>query len=68
MHNGHPRDLKKWPFDRGALIKVRFILAVAELYRPLLTVGRCSEVAVSSGLTVCDPVKEHFVIEQITFQ
>jgi hypothetical protein len=28
VHNGHPWDLKKWPFDRSALIKVRFILAV----------------------------------------
>jgi hypothetical protein len=52
VHNGHPRDPKKWPFDRGALIKVRFVLAVTQLYRPLLTGGRFSKVAVSSGLTV----------------
>ena len=52
VHNGHPRDLKKRPFHRGALIKVRFILAVTKLYWPLLTGGRCSEVVVSSGLTI----------------
>jgi hypothetical protein len=52
VHNGHPQDQKKWPFDRGALIKVRLILAVTELYWSLLTGGYCSEVAVSSGLTV----------------
>ncbi len=49
MQNGHPRDLKKWPFDRGA---VKAILAVTKLYWPLLTGGHCSEVTVSSGLTV----------------
>ncbi len=52
VHNGHPWTLKNWPFDRGALIKVRFILAIAELYRPLLTGGRCSEVVVKAGFTV----------------
>ncbi len=26
VYNGHPLNLKKWPFDRGALIKVRFRL------------------------------------------
>jgi hypothetical protein len=52
VHNGHPQNLKKWPFDRGALIKVRFILAVTKLYWPLLKGGHFSEVAVTSGLTV----------------
>jgi hypothetical protein len=52
VYNGHPWDLKKWPFDRGALIKVRFRLAIAELYWSLLTGGRCSEVVVKADLTV----------------
>ncbi len=62
VHNGHPRGLKKWPFDRGTLIKVRFILAVTELYRLMLTGGRCSEVAVSSGLTVCQIAFSPFLL------
>jgi hypothetical protein len=40
------------PYDRGALIKEKFILEVAELYWPLLTGGRCSEVVIKAGLTV----------------
>ena len=46
------RFWKNWLFDRGALIKVRFILAVAELYRPVLTGGHYSEVVVKAGFTV----------------
>jgi hypothetical protein len=52
VHNGHSQDLKKWLFDKGAVVKASFILAVTKLYWPLLTGGRCSKVAVSSGLTV----------------
>ncbi len=52
MYNGHPWYLIKWPFDRGALLKVVFRLAVAELYWLLLTGGRCLKVVVMAGLTV----------------
>jgi hypothetical protein len=43
---------KKCLFVRSALIKVRLRLAVAELYRSLVTGGHCSEVAVKVGWIV----------------
>ncbi len=52
VYNGHPWDLKKVAVWKRGLIKVRFWLAVDESNRPLLTGGRCSEVAVKAGLTV----------------
>ncbi len=52
MFNAHPWDLKKYPFDRGALIKVRFSPAVPELYRSLLRGGYYSEVVINAGFTV----------------
>ncbi len=54
---------KKWPFYRGALIKVRLKLAVTELNWPLLTGGRCSEVAVSSGLNVLSAFPSSVVLK-----
>ena len=30
VYINHPRDVKKWSFDRGALIKMRFILVVVK--------------------------------------
>ncbi len=41
-----------WPLEKGALIKLRLRLAVADLYQLLLTGGCCSEVAIKAGLTV----------------
>jgi hypothetical protein len=52
VYNSHLWDLKKWPFDRGALIKVRFRLAIPELYRLLLTGGHSLEAVIEAGLGV----------------
>jgi hypothetical protein len=43
---------KKWRYSRGAQIIIRFRLAVAELYRLLLTGGCCSELVIKAGFTV----------------
>jgi hypothetical protein len=48
----HPCDPEKVAVWKRCLIKVRFILAVDDKNRPLLTGGRCSEVVVKAGLTV----------------
>ncbi len=66
VHKGLPRDLKKWPFDKGALINERFILAITKLYWPLLTGGHCSEVAVSSGLTVYEILDLKFFLNDVS--
>ncbi len=52
VHNGHPWELIKEAFWRRGLIKVRFRLVVDDSNWPLLTGGRCLEVAVKAGLTV----------------
>ncbi len=46
VYNGHPWDLKKVAVLHRCLIKLRFRLAVDGSNWPLLTGGRCSQVAV----------------------
>jgi len=52
VYNSHIWDLKKAAVWQRCLIKVRVRLVVDDSKWPLLTGGRCSQVVVSTGLTV----------------
>ena len=53
VYNGHTWDLKKAAVWQRCLIKLWFRLVADDSKWPLLTGGCCSQVVVSTGLTVC---------------